>query len=174
MLQTARHGPEDFVIVDLEAIVGQVERLVEPKLRSRHIDVQTSFKPVPPVRGYPLYIQEAILNLVNNASDAMPDGGALTLDVWHDAGADRVRVRVSDTGSGIDPQIVERVFEGFVTTKDLGSGTGLGLAIVRDIMSSHGGSVELSSPNGRGTTALLTFPPAAGDGFDKHTKDTGR
>jgi signal transduction histidine kinase len=134
----------------------------------------SSLAATPPIWGYPLYVQEALLNVVNNASDAMPDGGRLHVDLRYDQVDDKVRVTVSDTGSGIDPQIVEKVFEGFVTTKDLGSGTGLGLAIVRDIMGNHGGSVELSSPNGLGTSAVLSFPMLNGDSVYGRAADTGR
>jgi signal transduction histidine kinase len=88
----------------------------------------------------------------------MPGGGRLALAVWHDEESGRVRVRVADSGPGIDPTIVERVFETFVTTRDLGTGTGLGLAIAREIMNSHNGTIELESSNGHGTAALLSFP----------------
>lgn len=172
LLRSARHGPEDFVAVDISEIATSLLRLVDPKLRSQSIRVSSRLDPVPPVRGYPLYLQEVLLNLLNNAAEAMPDGGRLDLRVWQDGTSGPVKVRIADTGPGIDPEVVERVFESFVTTRDLGSGTGLGLAIVRDIMRSHSGTVELTSNNGHGTAAVLSFPPLAGDrshGVATHT-----
>lgn len=172
LLRTARHGPDDFVPVDMTEVAASVLRLVDPKLRSQSIRVRSSLEPVPEIRGYPLYLQEVLLNLINNASDAMPHGGDLDLRVWFDATTDRVRVRLADTGPGIAPDIIERAFESFVTTRALGSGTGLGLAIVREIMRSHNGTVELTSNNGRGTAALLSLPPLAGKlkhGIIQHT-----
>jgi signal transduction histidine kinase len=158
LLRSARRGPEDFVAVDMRDIAESVLRLVDPRLRSQSITVAPSLGSVPAIRGYPLYLQEALLNLINNASEAMPGGGRLALAVWHDEESGRVRVRVADSGPGIDPTIVERVFETFVTTRDLGTGTGLGLAIAREIMNSHNGTIELESSNGHGTAALLSFP----------------
>lgn len=172
LLRSARHGPEDFVAVDISEVATSLLRLVDPKLRSQSIRVSSRLDPVPPVRGYPLYLQEVLLNLINNAAEAMPAGGRLDLRVWQDGTSGPVKVRIADTGPGIDPEVVERVFESFVTTRDLGSGTGLGLAIVRDIMRSHNGTVELASNNGRGTAAVLSFPPLAGDrnhGVATHT-----
>ena len=159
LLRSARRGPADFVPADVNEILQTVLRLVQAKLMSRNIDVQAQFQPVPKVRAYPLYLQEAFLNLINNASDAMPRGGRLELETWFDAATDRVNITIADTGPGIDPSIVEDVFKHFVTTKALGDGTGLGLGIVKDIVTSHRGTINIAPANGRGTAARVTFPP---------------
>ena len=111
------------------------------------------------MRAYPLYLQEAFLNLINNASDAMPRGGRLELKTWFDMATERVNIRIADTGPGIDPSVVEDIFKHFVTTKALGDGAGLGLGIVKDIVSSHRGTIRITPANGRGTAAHITFPP---------------
>lgn len=158
LLRTARRGPGDFVPTDINEILQTVLRLVQAKLMSQNIDVQTQFGSVPKVRAYPLYLQEAFLNLINNASDAMPGGGKLELNTWFDPPEDRVNIRIADTGPGIDPTVVEHVFEHFVTTKALGDGTGLGLGIVKDIVNGHRGTISITPANGRGTAAHITFP----------------
>jgi signal transduction histidine kinase len=82
----------------------------------------------------------ALFNLVTNALDAMPGGGTLSIAVT--AVQDGVRVEVADTGSGISAEVIDRLFDPWVTTKPVGHGTGLGLAIVRDVVRAHGGSVS--------------------------------
>lgn len=159
LLRSARRGPADFVPTDLNEILQTVLRLVQAKLMSQNIEVNTQFGPLPKVRAYPLYLQEAFLNLINNASDAMPDGGRLELRSWFDSAMDRVNVTVADTGPGIDPSVVENVFDHFVTTKALGDGTGLGLGIVKDIVNGHRGTMTITPADGRGTAAHITFPP---------------
>jgi signal transduction histidine kinase len=159
LLRSARRGPADFVPVEVNEILQTVLRLVQAKLTSQNIEVRAEFGSVPKVRAYPLYLQEAFLNLINNASDVMPDGGRLELKTWFDPAADRVNVRIADTGPGIDTSVVEHVFEHFVTTKALGDGTGLGLGIVKDILTSHRGTIQIAPANGRGTAAHVTLPP---------------
>jgi two-component system NtrC family sensor kinase len=161
LLRSARRGPADFVPADVNQILETVMRLVQPKLMSQNIEVKTDFRKVPRVRAYPLYLQEAFLNLVNNASDAMPSGGRLEVSTWFDEDAGRVNVRIADTGPGIDPSIVENVFDRFVTTKSLGEGTGLGLGIVKEILDGHRGNLSIAPANGRGTAARITLPPDA-------------
>jgi len=100
----------------------------------------------------------ALLNLVTNALDAMPGGGSLTISAAaHEHG---IRVEVADTGPGIPPQIIERLFEPWVTTKPTGQGTGLGLAIVRDVVTAHGGSI--SARNESDGAVFVIDLPAAG------------
>jgi CheY-like chemotaxis protein len=105
-------------------------------------------------------LQQALLNLALNARDAMPAGGLLRIAVSR-AGAQpvpRVRLAVSDTWTGMSPEIQGRIFEPFFTTKERGQGTGLGLAMVHGIVSEHGGTIEVQSAVGVGTTFLMTFP----------------
>ena len=113
------------------------------------------------MRGYPLYLQEAFLNVINNSMDAMPDGGRIEVKSWLDTTTGLANIRIVDTGPGIDPSVAERIFDHFVTTKEIGQGTGLGLAIVKEIVENHRGSVKVESANGSGgsgTAAHITFP----------------
>jgi signal transduction histidine kinase len=101
-------------------------------------------------------LHQVFLNIVLNAMDAMPDGGTLTTQVEREG--DRVLVSIADTGTGIDPEVRERLFEPFVTTKP--RGTGLGLARVRHIVEQHGGTVTCDSEPGVGTCFTLRLPSA--------------
>jgi signal transduction histidine kinase len=161
MLRSARRGPSDFVLTDLNEILRNVIRLVRPKLMSQKIEVRMNLDPIPLVRGYSVYLQEAFLNLVNNASDAMPSGGELEVRTWFDAITELVNIRITDTGHGIDSEIVEKIFDHFVTTKTIGQGTGLGLGIVKEIVHSHRGTLQVQARENRGTAAHVTFPVEA-------------
>jgi signal transduction histidine kinase/ActR/RegA family two-component response regulator len=123
------------------------------------------------VEGDPSQLDQVLMNLCINARDAMPDGGSLRIRtelVPASAGADGepagpwVGVSVTDSGSGMPPEVVERVFEPFFTTKPDRAGTGLGLAVVFSIVRQHGGRITCESTVGHGTTFRLRLPVARG------------
>jgi len=141
-----------------QELLETVVRLVEPKLTSQRIEVDVNLQPVPVMRGYPLYLQEVFLNLINNASESMPGGGRIEIKSWFDDRRTLLNVTIFDSGPGIDPSVVEKVFDHFVTSKAIGAGTGLGLGIVKEIVDSHRGTVRIAPIVGRGTCAHITFP----------------
>jgi signal transduction histidine kinase len=155
LMRTARRGPSDFVPTDLNETLTMVMRLVQPKMMAQRIEVHADLQLLPPVRGYPLYLQEAFLNVINNASDAMPLGGTIDVNSWFDRDTGLANVRISDSGPGIDASVAEHIFDHFVTTKDIGKGTGLGLAVVKEIVESHRGTVRIESNAASGGTAAL-------------------
>jgi len=104
-------------------------------------------------------LHRAVMNLVQNALDAMPQGGRLTLA--GQSTATQVQVQVQDTGSGIPAALLERIFEPLYTTKP--GGTGLGLYIVQEIVAAHGGQITVQSAEGHGTTFTITLPRTAGE-----------
>jgi signal transduction histidine kinase len=107
-------------------------------------------------RSDPALLEQALLNLIRNAVEAIPDGGQATIRITAEcAGAGQIAVTVRDTGPGLSDQVRERLFEPFLTTK--ASGTGLGLAITRKLAGSLGGSLELRTPTEGGTEAVLRF-----------------
>jgi signal transduction histidine kinase len=115
----------------------------------------------------PHQLENALLNLVINAHDAMPDGGRLVIETYHaELGAERanlrqgryIGIRVSDTGSGMAPEVAEHAFEPFYTTKPAGRGTGMGLTMIKDFVERFRGCVELKSALGEGTSIMLYLP----------------
>ena len=117
------------------------------------------------VRGDPAQIQQALINLVLNSHDAMPDGGDLTIATERGkqglAASECVVLTVTDTGCGMNAATAERVFEPFFTTKPPGEGAGLGLAVVESVIAAHGGTVEVASEPGDGTRVTIRLPLAA-------------
>jgi CheY-like chemotaxis protein len=106
-------------------------------------------------------LEQVVVNLAANARDAMPGGGDLRIGLGHDG--PRVRLAVSDTGTGMDEEALARAFEPFYTTKPTGKGTGLGLASVYSIIRNAGGTVRLESQLGCGTTVSVYLPEPASD-----------
>ena len=152
-------------VLALDTVVADLEPMLQ-RLIGEDIELVTTIAPgVGRVRADPAQIEQVVLNLVVNARDAMPGGGKLTIglaDVEVDtaftsanssaeAGA-YVVLAVSDTGSGIPPEVQPRIFEPFFTTKEPGKGTGLGLAMVYGIVKQHEGTIVVDSEEGRGTT----------------------
>lgn len=116
------------------------------------------------IQADPGQIRQVLLNLAVNAFDAMPAGGTLRIDVAGHGGtgpADpvRVRLRVSDDGAGMSDAVLGRLFEPFFTTKPIGQGTGLGLAVVHGIVEQSGGSIDVASAPGKGSTFTIDLPP---------------
>jgi two-component system NtrC family sensor kinase len=100
------------------------------------------------------------VNLANNAMDAMPDGGRITISTTHREG--RVELSIRDTGCGMNEEVKRHLFEPFFTTKEVGRGTGLGLSICYEIAKRHGGSIEVESAPGEGALFIVTLPSGGG------------
>jgi hypothetical protein len=116
-------------------------------------------RPLSRVEADPTQIEQVIVNLVVNARDAMPAGGTLHIGLTDvDADGPAVKLTVRDTGEGMAPEVVERAFEPFYSTKPKGEGTGLGLATVYGIVTQTGGSIEIDSAPGMGTTVEVLLP----------------
>ncbi len=157
MLDHARR-PDTRWPTALAPLIKRVGDVARPKLDASHIALTLDLAPdLPSIDANGEELELALLNLVNNSLDAMPEGGSLTIRVRHGEG--RVRVEITDTGGGIAPDLLPRVFEPWVTTKPAGRGTGLGLSITRDVVARHGGSIEAVSEPGR-TTFTIDLPAA--------------
>ena len=113
---------------------------------------------LPPVLADRAQLEQVVINLAINARDAMPRGGTLAIETG--VVDEHVRLAVSDTGVGIEPGVLEHIFEPFYTTKDVGLGTGLGLATVHGIVTQSGGRVSVSSNPGLGSTFTVLLPAA--------------
>ncbi|QMW02898.1 ATP-binding protein [Spirosoma foliorum] len=123
--------------------------LLDHKVRSKHINLTLNLpSDLPDVCGWPGELNQVWTNLIDNAVDALPDGGTLEISSQPD-GSDFVLTKVIDNGSGIPGDIQDKIFEPFFTTKGIGKGTGLGLDIVQGIVKHHNGSVKVQSKPGR-------------------------
>jgi len=144
---------------NVNQVVDRSLRLVQHQLDLAGIQVQQQLDPdLPPVLCDAAQIEQVILALVMNALDALPQGGNLWITTSSSREPDHVRIVVRDDGSGIPPEILPRIFEPFLTTKETGRGVGLGLAISHSILERHNGSIEVQSEAGRGTTFTVTLP----------------
>jgi two-component system NtrC family sensor kinase len=101
-------------------------------------------------------LQQVFINVFLNAIQAMPDGGEIRITSYLDDGY--LRVDISDTGEGMTPEVLERIFDPFFSTKDLGKGTGLGLSVAYGIMKDHNGFIAAKSAPGKGTTFSVKLP----------------
>jgi signal transduction histidine kinase len=142
---------------DLHEAIDTVLMLCRKDLTVRAIRVDTRYgEDVPKVRAVPDQIKQVVLNLLNNARDALGDGG--TIEIETEVQADRVRLHFRDTGVGIDNQDLKYIFEPFFSTKTASNGTGLGLSITQSIVRRHGGEIEVESVVGQGTHFTVSLP----------------
>jgi signal transduction histidine kinase/CheY-like chemotaxis protein len=161
-------------VLDLDTVITSVEELLRRTI-GEHVELVTSLAgDLWPVLADPGQLEQVLVNLAVNARDAMPAGGTLTIDTGNVtvdadtiAGGSQarkgrnVRLRVSDTGTGMPAEVIEHVFEPFFTTKSDGGGTGLGLATVYGILTQADGNIRIYSEPGAGTTITMTLPVTA-------------
>jgi two-component system, NtrC family, sensor kinase len=161
LLNFSRTSGTEFTDVDINKVIGDTLALLEHQLRSAKIQVHSDLTAsLSPVQGNPGRLQQVFLNLFLNARDAMPGGGQLNVAT---SNGDMVRVRVSDTGAGIAPEHIQRIYDPFFTTKAAPKegqprGTGLGLSVTYGIIQEHAGKIRVESNPGAGTTFALDFP----------------
>ncbi|MDX1632887.1 MAG: PAS domain S-box protein, partial [Thermoanaerobaculia bacterium] len=164
-------------VVDLNEMLRSMGDLLERTL-GEQVRIRTDFEEgLNPIRVDPAQLEQVVVNLAVNARDAMPEGGTLTLstdtEAWPVGDGDSstgedgeesrvVKLEVSDTGVGMDQETMARIFEPFFTTKRDSGGTGLGLATSYGIVRQSGGTIEVNSEPGSGSTFVLRFPAAAG------------
>ena len=158
-------------VLDIDALVQDMSKMLQ-RLIGEDIHLETRLAAdLGRVKADPGQLEQALLNLVVNARDAMPEGGRLVIatenaEAGHGTGrhvgplqaGPCVCLSVTDTGTGMDQQTIEHLFEPFFTTKPVGKGTGLGLSTVRGIVEQCGGAVEVDSEPGRGTRISLCLP----------------
>jgi signal transduction histidine kinase len=155
-LEFARPRLPDFTLIELEEIFDSVSSLASHAVRDDRTKIRTEIPPdLPKVQCDSEQLKQVLLNLVLNAVQAMPDGGAVVLSAAP-GGRDVVDIRVRDEGSGVPPEHLEHIFDPFFTLKE--SGTGLGLSVAHGIIDQHGGSLILESNGSRGAVFLITLP----------------
>ncbi|MFN7973634.1 MAG: ATP-binding protein [Acidobacteriota bacterium] len=173
LIAFGRRQPLDPRPVELNGIVVEMDKMLR-RLIGEDVELHRALGPdLRRVRVDPVQIQQVLLNLAINARDAMPRGGAITIETANaDVGAGPggtasppagryVSLCVHDTGAGIDPEVGSHLFEPFFTAKDAGPGTGLGLSAVSAIVRQCGGAIEVDSEPGRGSTFRILIPEDA-------------
>ena len=165
LLMFARKQQMQPVNIDLNETVAQMTKMLQ-RILGEDISLRSEYSPaLPRVHADAGMIEQIILNLAVNARDAMPGGGRLTIrtrmEKSQSATEARVCLSVTDTGTGIAPEVLPRIFEPFFTTKEVGKGTGLGLATVYGIVQQHRGEITVASETGKGSTFNVYFPNIA-------------
>jgi two-component system, NtrC family, sensor kinase len=159
LLSFSRTSPTEFVEVDVTKVIQETLNLVEHQLRKSAIEVKLDApSALPPVKGNAGKLQQVFLNLFLNARDAMDSGGTLVIHAWSENGF--ARIDVADSGQGIAPEHLERIYDPFFTTKAARKGTGLGLSVTYGIVREHGGSIEVESRPGAGSRFRVELPLA--------------
>ena len=161
LLSFARRQSVNPQTIDLADRITSVREVLISALGSMislHIDIEPE---VWPVFVDPAEFETALLNLIINARDAMPEGGALTVSARNDPAQAQVVISVRDTGIGIPDDVLNKVFDPFFTTKPVGKGTGLGLSQVHGFAHQAGGTVGIDSALGKGTTIRIHLPRGA-------------
>jgi len=172
LLSFARKDSLEMQPLSLNDVINDTIDLIGKMMVNKKIDIKMEIESsIPPINGNSNQLEQAIMNLILNASDAMPDGGVITIKTSLaelQKGATHIHpllppgiyivLKISDTGKGIPDEIKGRIFDPFFTTKEPGKGTGLGLAMVYGIVKRHGGVINVESLLGKGTTFEIYLP----------------
>lgn len=159
LLDFSRSEKPEMVSTSISSIINDTLKLVRNQLLlsgvEQNVDVPED---LPCVCGDYKSLQQVFLNLFINAIQAMRNGGRLTVKGEATDHGESIRIAVSDTGEGIDPENIHHIFDPFFTTKEVGKGTGLGLSVTYGILQKHGGTIEAHSQRGEGATFVVTLP----------------
>ena len=163
VLGMSRSGSTRFEPVNLHLLIEDVLVLLERELMKYRVQVEREFAPVPKVSANPGQLQQVLLNLLVNARQAMAGGGRLILRLSYDEPSGLVDMMVRDTGCGMTPDVMRRIFEPRFSTKsgpdETGKGgTGLGLSACKEIVDAHRGRIRVESAPGKGTAITIRLP----------------
>jgi len=155
LLDFAKPKPPQLKAIDLGELVTSTTNLLSSDLNKRHIKWTLScHHNGAQIQADPDQLRQVLINLIQNAADAMPKGGNITLETRTLEGY--LELSIADTGEGIPKELLSKIFDPFVTTKS--TGNGLGLAMVQTIIKAHHGSIQAESTPGKGTTFILRIP----------------
>jgi signal transduction histidine kinase len=159
LLSFSREIPLEYKQINLNDILDAVINLTRHKMELQNIQLLTNLQSkVIMVKGDTNRLQQALLNLIFNAIEAMPDGGELDITSSLIKKEREVQIKIRDTGLGIPDKYINHIYDPFFTTKKEGEGTGLGLSIVYGVVSNHGGKIHVKSETNQDTVFTLTFP----------------
>jgi len=152
----SRLDEDERKTADLHAGIDSTLTILGSKLRHKHIEVIRDYGSIPVIECLPGQLNQAFMNIIGNAIDALQDKGQIVLKTWEDE--QNVFVSIKDNGRGIPPSIQDKIFDPFFTTKDVGEGTGLGLSITYGIIERHEGEIKVESKMGKGTQFTIILP----------------
>jgi hypothetical protein len=153
----ARHTPGDRVPLDLNAVVDESIQLLQKPMAADNVQIIASLdRTLPPILGDATTLHQVLMNILTNAREAMPEGGEIRLETGPATRPGWIRLLVADTGAGIAAEEISKIFDPFFTTKR--TGTGLGLSVTYGIIQEHGGTVDVQSRPGAGTTFIISLP----------------
>jgi PAS domain S-box-containing protein len=153
----ARHTPGDRVPLDLNAVVDESIQLLQKPMAADNVQIIASLdRTLPPILGDATTLHQVLMNILTNAREAMPEGGEIRLETGPATRPGWIRLLVADTGAGIPAEEISKIFDPFFTTKR--TGTGLGLSVTYGIIQEHGGTVDVQSRPGAGTTFIISLP----------------
>ena len=145
--------------MNVNSIVEQSLSLLENKIKLQKVNLQTQLDETLPLVPCDFsQIQQVLMNLIINGTEAMSNGGELNIKTYHKPDNEFVEIEVADTGAGIPDEHLSKIFDPFFSTKEAGKGVGLGLSIVYGIVNEHKGSIDVKSAEGKGTTFTIKLP----------------
>ena len=153
----SRLDEDEFKSTDIHEGIDSTLMLLTNKIKNR-IDVVKDYGNLPPIDCMPGKINQVLMNILNNAAEAIQDQGTITIKTTHDKKKKTIVISLKDDGIGMSLAVSRRIFEPFYTTKSIGKGTGLGLSISYGIVEKHRGTLEVKSEKGRGSEFIVTLP----------------
>ncbi|GFN22846.1 ATP-binding protein [Thermanaeromonas sp. C210] len=168
LLAFSRQTLQGVELVSLNKLIQETVDWLEEQFARQGISFSLQLVDLPLIKGSREQLQQVLVNLLTNARDALPAGGEIKITTALHGDKKEIQVDISDNGVGIPPSNLDKIFEPFFTTKTAGQGTGLGLSISYAIVKKHGGKMEVSSTEGKGTTVSIKLPiPDEGDAGDR-------
>jgi len=169
LLRFSRHTESTVALLDVNQSIEEVVSVVEHTFKLERVEIERDYySNLPSVKGDKEKLKQVFVNLLNNAYDAIGTDGTISITTSFDNKNDEIMISVSDTGMGIPPEKIDRIFDPFYTTKPVGKGTGLGLSVTFGIIDEHGGSIEVESPpsaarghegeDAKGTVFIIRLP----------------
>jgi signal transduction histidine kinase len=158
-LDSSRPPAVPHELANLGTLVRRVCQMAGPMIEDAGVQIEMLIPDLPmELQTDPVQLELALLNLITNSVDAMAAGGKLTVRLRRVQ--DRLHLVIEDTGGGIPPELLARIFDPWVTTKAQGKGSGLGLSIARQVVANHGGTIRLENRPGTGAVFTIDLPAA--------------
>ncbi|HEY0255048.1 MAG TPA: ATP-binding protein, partial [Kofleriaceae bacterium] len=165
----SRTDDESIVAFDIDRSIDDSLELLRHQLKG-NIEVIKKYGDPGRIRGHAGQINQVFMNLLTNAAQALSGRERSEITIQTRGEGDAVEVRIGDNGPGIPAEVLPRIWDPFFTTKDVGEGTGLGLSIVHELVERHGGSIEVDTKLGEGTTFVVKLPRAVAPTVELHKR----